>query len=432
MSDLLAARAQMAMSLGFHIIFAVLGIGMPLLMVLSERQWVKTRDPVWLDLTKRWSKGTAILFAVGAVSGTVLSFELGLLWPAFMEYAGAIIGMPFSLEGFAFFTEAIFLGIYLYGWQRLSARAHWWAGVAVAVSGTISGIFVVFANAWMNSPTGFRVVDGKPVDIDPIAAMLNPAAFTQSLHMTLAAFASTGIAVAGIHAWMLRRDTSSRFHRAALKVALMIAVPASLLQVISGDLSGKFIARWQPVKLAAIEGHFETTRGAPLLLGGVPDEAAGVTRHAIAVPKMLSVLAFGDPDAEVRGLNDFPREEWPPLAVVRFAFQIMVGLGGLMALASLWVIVCWVRKREVALQRPLLTFLALLTPAGFIAVEAGWVVTEVGRQPWIIQGFMRTADAVTPMPGLVIPFTIFTVLYCFLGVIVAWLLWAQIVRVRPA
>ncbi|MFM8911087.1 MAG: cytochrome ubiquinol oxidase subunit I, partial [Gemmatimonadota bacterium] len=209
MSDLLAARAQMAMSLGFHIIFAVLGIGMPLLMVLSERQWLKTRDPVWLDLTKRWSKGTAILFAVGAVSGTVLSFELGLLWPAFMEYAGAIIGMPFSLEGFAFFTEAIFLGIYLYGWQRLSARAHWWAGVAVAVSGTISGIFVVFANAWMNSPTGFRVVDGKPVDIDPIAAMLNPAAFTQSLHMTLAAFASTGIAVAGIHAWMLRRDTSS-------------------------------------------------------------------------------------------------------------------------------------------------------------------------------------------------------------------------------
>ena len=164
----------------------------------------------------------------------------------------------------------------------------------------------------------------------------------------------------------------------------------------------------------------------------MPDEAAGVTRHAIAVPKMLSVLAFGDPEAEVRGLNDFPREEWPPLAVVRYAFQIMVGLGGLMALASLWVILCWVRRREVARNRPLLTFLALLTPAGFIAVEAGWVVTEVGRQPWIIQGFMRTADAVTPMPGLVIPFTIFTALYCFLGVIVAWLLWAQIVRVRPA
>ena len=432
MSDLLAARAQMAMSLGFHIIFAVLGIGMPLLMVLSERQWLKTRDPVWLDLTKRWSKGTAILFAVGAVSGTVLSFELGLLWPAFMEYAGAIIGMPFSLEGFAFFTEAIFLGIYLYGWTRLSERAHWWAGVAVAVSGTISGIFVVFANAWMNSPTGFRVVDGKPVDIDPIAAMLNPAAFTQSLHMTLAAFATTGVAVAGIHAWMLRRDVSSPFHRAALKVALMVAVPASLLQVVSGDLSAKFLAEWQPVKLAAMEGHFETERGAALVIGGVPDEKAGITRYAIKVPKLLSVLAFGDPDAEVRGLNAFPRDIWPPVAVTHAAFQVMVGLGSLMALASLWVILCWLRKREIALNRPLLTFLALLTPAGFIAVEAGWVVTEVGRQPWIIQGFMRTADAVTPMPGLVIPFTIFTVLYLFLGVIVAWLLWAQIVRVRPA
>lgn len=432
MSDLLAARAQMAMSLGFHIIFAVLGIGMPLLMVLSERQWLRTRDPVWLDLTKRWSKGTAILFAVGAVSGTVLSFELGLLWPAFMEYAGAIIGMPFSLEGFAFFTEAIFLGIYLYGWTKLSARAHWWAGVAVAVSGTISGIFVVFANAWMNAPTGFRLVDGKPVDIDPIAAMLNPAAFSQSLHMTLAAFATTGIAVAGIHAWMLRRDASSAFHRAALKVALMVAVPASLLQVVSGDLSAKFLATWQPVKLAAMEGHFETARGASLVIGGIPDEDAGVTRYAITVPRMLSVLAFGDPDAEVRGLNAFPRAEWPPVAITHGAFQVMVGLGSLMALASLWVIVCWVRKREVARNRPLLTFLALLTPAGFIAVEAGWVVTEVGRQPWIIHGFMRTADAVTPMPGLVIPFTIFTGLYLFLGVIVAWLLWAQIIRVRPA
>jgi cytochrome bd ubiquinol oxidase subunit I len=432
MSDLLAARAQMAMSLGFHIIFAVLGIGMPLLMVLSERQWLRTRDPVWLDLTKRWSKGTAILFAVGAVSGTVLSFELGLLWPAFMAYAGAIIGMPFSLEGFAFFTEAIFLGIYLYGWTKLSARAHWWAGVAVAVSGTISGIFVVFANAWMNAPTGFRLVDGKPVDIDPIAAMLNPAAFSQSLHMTLAAFATTGIAVAGIHAWMLRRDASSAFHRAALKVALMVAVPASLLQVVSGDLSAKFLATWQPVKLAAMEGHFETARGASLVIGGIPDEDAGVTRYAITVPRMLSVLAFGDPDAEVRGLNAFPRAEWPPVAITHGAFQVMVGLGSLMALASLWVIVCWVRKREVALNRPLLTFLALLTPAGFIAVEAGWVVTEVGRQPWIIHGFMRTADAVTPMPGLVIPFTIFTGLYLFLGVIVAWLLWAQIIRVRPA
>jgi cytochrome d ubiquinol oxidase subunit I len=326
-SDLLAARSQMAMSLAFHIIFAVMGIGMPLLMVLAERQWIRTRDPVWLDLAKRWSKGTAILFAVGAVSGTVLSFELGLLWPAFMEYAGAIIGMPFSLEGFAFFTEAIFLGIYLYGWTRLTARAHWWAGVAVAVSGTVSGIFVVFANAWMNSPTGFTLVDGKPTDIDPIAAMLGPASFPQALHMTIAAFASTGIAVAGIHAWMLRRDRESTFHRAALKLALLVAVPASLLQLVSGDLSAKFVAKWQPAKLAAMEGHFVTQRSAPLRLGGIPDERTRETRYAIDVPGGLSFLAFGDFDAEVKGLDAFPESDWPPVAITHVAFQVMVGPG---------------------------------------------------------------------------------------------------------
>ncbi len=431
MSDLLAARSQMAMSLAFHIIFAVLGIGMPVLMVLAERRWIRTRDPVWLDLARRWSKGTAILFAVGAVSGTVLSFELGLLWPAFMEYAGAIIGMPFSLEGFAFFTEAIFLGVYLYGWTRLTARAHWWAGVAVAVSGTVSGIFVVFANAWMNSPTGFTLVDGKPVDIDPIAAMLGPASFSQALHMTLAAFASTGIAVAGIHAWMLRRDRESRFHRAALRVALRVAVPACLLQLVSGDLSAKFVAEFQPVKLAAMEGHFETQRRAPLHIGGIPDETARETRFALAVPGGLSFLAFGDLDAEVKGLEEYPETDWPPVAITHLAFQTMVGLGTLMAFASLWVIVCWIRRREVADSRALLGLLVLLTPAGFVAVEAGWVVTEVGRQPWIIQGVMRTADAVTPMPGLVVPFAAFTLLYVFLGVIVAWLLWAQILKTQP-
>ena len=418
----------MAMSLAFHIIFAVLGIGMPLLMVLAEREWMRTGEPVWLDLAKRWAKGTAILFAVGAVSGTVLSFELGLLWPGFMEYAGAIIGMPFSLEGFAFFTEAIFLGVYLYGWNRLTPRAHWWSGVAVTVSGTISGVFVVLANAWMNAPTGFRLVDGRPVDIDPIAAMLNPAALPQALHMTLAAFAATGIAIAGISAVALRRDPTIRVHRAALRLALWVAVPASLLQVVSGDLSAKFVAEHQPVKLAAMEGHFETARGAALRIGGIPDEAAGVTRYAIEVPTMLSVLAFGDPDAEVKGLEAVPRDEWPPVLITHLAFQVMVGLGTLMAVASLWVVMCWVRRRDVVADRRLLTLLAWLMPAGFIAVEAGWVVTEVGRQPWIIQGVMRTADAVTPMPGLAAPFALFTLLYLFLGAVVCWLLWTQIVK----
>src|SRR5215470_4703515 len=213
MSDLLAARSQMAMSLAFHIIFAVAGVATPLMMCIAEWRWLRTRDETYLTLAKRWAKGTAILFAVGAVSGTVLSFELGLLWPEFMRWAGAIIGMPFSLEGFAFFTEAIFLGIYMYGWNRVSPRAHLAAGVVVAVSGAVSGIFVVIANAWMNTPTGFDLVNGRLVNIDPIAAMLNPAALSQTLHMTLAAYAATGFVVAGIHAFMLRRDANNRFHR---------------------------------------------------------------------------------------------------------------------------------------------------------------------------------------------------------------------------
>src|SRR2546425_728278 len=248
MSDLLAARSQMAMSLGFRIIFAMVGIAMPVLMVVAERRWQRTGDHIYLDLAHRWAKGTAILFAVGAVSGTVLSFELGLLWPGFMGHVGGIIGMPFSLEGFAFFTEAIFLGIYLYGWKRVPPRAHLLAGALVALSGALSGIFVVIANAWMNTPTGFRLVDDKFVDIDPVAAMMNPAALTQTLHMTLAAYAATGFIVAGIHAFMLRREPRNRFHRGALAIALTVGGVAALLQPLSGDRLARMVAQNLPVK----------------------------------------------------------------------------------------------------------------------------------------------------------------------------------------
>src|SRR5213083_3283184 len=281
MSDLLAARSQMAVSLAFHIVFAVIGIAMPLMMVLAERRWQVTGHAIYLDLAKRWAKGTAILFAVGAVSGTVLSFELGLLWPRFMGFAGPIIGMPFSLEGFAFFTEAIFLGIYLYGWDRISSRAHLWAGVAVAVSGVASGIFVVIANAWMNAPTGFALANGQLVNVDPLAAMANAAAPSQTLHMTLAAFAATGFAVAGIHAWLLLKDPANAFHRRALEIALIVAAPAAVLQPISGDLSARHIAVHQPVKLAAAEAVFHTRAGAPLTLGGWPDMDRRETSFAI-------------------------------------------------------------------------------------------------------------------------------------------------------
>nr|HMQ52494.1 cytochrome ubiquinol oxidase subunit I [Anaerolineae bacterium] len=431
MTDLLAARSQMAMSLAFHIIFAAVGIAMPLLMVIGEWRWLSTKEEVYLTLARRWAKGTAILFAVGAVSGTVLSFELGLLWPGFMGYAGSIIGMPFSLEGFAFFTEAIFLGIYLYGWQRVSPRLHLFAGVVVAISGVLSGIFVVMANAWMNAPTGFRLVDGQPVDIDPVTAMLNPAAFNQTLHMSLAAYAATGFAVAGIHAFMLLRDPRNRFHQNALSLALVVGGVTAILQPLSGDMLAKTVAKLQPAKLAAFEGQFETERGAPLRLGGLPDEAAGVTRYAIEIPYALSILAHGDPNAVVIGLNEFPPDERPPVAIVHIAFQIMVACGLAMAALALWGgwRWWWARRHKAETwldSKWFLRALVIASPLGFIAIEAGWVVTEVGRQPWIIYGVMRTAEAVTPMPGLIVPFITFTLLYIFLAIITVWLLLRQV------
>ena len=438
MSNLLAARSQMAVSLAFHIVFAEVGIALPLMMTIAEWRWLRTGDSAYLELAKRWAKGTAILFAVGAVSGTVLSFELGLLWPGFMRYAGAIIGMPFSLEGFAFFTEAIFLGVYLYGWDRIAPRAHLASGALVAASGALSGIFVVIANAWMNAPTGFRLVDGQPVDIDPIAAMASPAALSQTLHMTIAAYAATALAVAGIHAYVLRRRRAApltesllRFHRAALTVSLAIGIPAAIVQPISGDVSARFVAKWQPVKLAAMEGQFDTERGAPLRIGGWPDLESGKIPFALEIPRGLSLLAYHDPNADVSGLRSFPKEDWPPVHVVHGAFQTMVALGTAMALVSIWAGWLGVWRKELRYEptdRMLLLSLVIVAPFGFLATEAGWFVTEVGRQPWIVFGVLRTRDAVTPMPGLVAPFLLVSVLYCGLGVVVVWLLWRQVAR----
>jgi cytochrome d ubiquinol oxidase subunit I len=428
MSDLLAARSQMAMSLGFHIIFAMIGIAMPAMMVIAERRWLKTGDPVYLDLAKRWSKGTAILFAVGAVSGTVLSFELGLLWPRFMEFAGPIIGMPFSLEGFAFFTEAIFLGVYLYGWNRIPPAAHVIAGIIVAASGVLSGIFVVIANAWMNTPAGLEMAGSQIISFDPMRAMANPGAFPQTLHMTLASYAATGFGVAGIHAFMLLKHPGNGFHRRAMTIALVVGAPAALLLPLSGDINGRFIARYQPAKLAAAEGLFTTQAGAPAWIGGIPDVDTRTTRYGIEIPRLLSLLAHHDPDAVVVGLDSIPRDQWPPVPIVHYAFQVMVGLGSFLALLSAWAGWKAFRKHDLGKSRGLLRALVVAAPMGFLATEAGWVVTEVGRQPWTIQGIMRTADAVTPMPGLIVPLLTFTLLYILLAVAVVWLLYRQIVR----
>lgn len=426
MDDFIAARSQMALSLGFHIIFSCIGMVMPFFMAVSHYYWLKTKNPVYLNVTKAWTKGVAIFFATGAVSGTVLSFELGLLWPNFMKHAGPIFGMPFSLEGTAFFIEAIALGFYLYGWNRFNKWFHWITGVVVGVSGLASGILVVAANAWMNTPAGFDYIDGKFTNIDPIAAMLNKAWFSQALHMCLAAFVATGFAVAGVHAYMILRKKNVLFHTKAFHIAAVFATIAALLQPISGDRSAKHVAKYQPAKLAAMEAHFETSKSAPLIIGGIPDEENKVVRYAIKIPGFLSFLAHGDFTAEVKGLDQIPPENHPPVAITHYAFQVMVGLGTLLALLSVIYLVAVFKKKSWLNKRWLLRLFVLSVPLGYIAIEAGWVVTEVGRQPWIIQGIMRTKDAVTPMPGIVYSFYLFTAVYVSLALIVTFLLHRQI------
>ena len=417
MDDLLAARTQMAVSLMFHILFAIAGMAMPVLMVVSEALWLRTGRTLYLDLTRRWAKGTAILFAVGAVSGTVLSLELGLLWPKFMEHAGAIIGMPFSLEGFAFFTEAIFLGIYLYGWDRVGPRLHVAAGLVVAASGLASAVFVTIVNAWMNAPLGFRVEHGRLVDIDPLAAMASPFVAHEVLHTSLSAYLATALAVAAIHAWALLRPAPLRlsFHRKALALSVAMAIPAALAQPLVGHLAGQQVARHQPLKFAAMESVKLTQKAAPMHLG------------PIAIPGGLSFMAFGDRHAEVTGLDAFPPADHPH-GIVHLAFLGMVGLGLAAAAFAALTSLLWIRRRALPTHRRWLQAVVALGPTGVIATELGWIVTEVGRQPWTVYGVLRTRDVITPVGGLWLPFVGFVLIYLLLAVVVAVSLWRQ---VRP-
>lgn len=426
MDDFLAARSQMALSLGFHIIFACIGMVMPFFMAIAHYKWLRTGERVYKNVTKAWSKGVAIFFATGAVSGTVLSFELGLLWPTFMEHAGPIFGMPFSLEGTAFFIEAIALGFFLYGWDKFNPWFHWFTGVIVGVSGLASGILVVAANAWMNSPAGFEYVDGKYTNINPIDAMFNDAWFSQALHMTLAAFAATGFAVAGVHAFMIKKGKNINFHEKAFRIAAIFATVAAVLQPLSGDISAKDVAKRQPAKLAAMEAHFKTEKEAPLIIGGLVDEKANEVKYAVKIPGLLSWMAHGNSKAIVTGLDQIPKNYHPPIAITHYAFQVMVGLGMLMLSLSIIYFITLAKKRSWLRSPWLLNLFILAIPLGFIAIEAGWMVTEIGRQPWIIYGIMRTVDAVTPMPGIVYSFYLFTAVYVSLSIIVAFLLYRQI------
>lgn len=421
MNDLLWARSTMALSLGFHIVFASISMVLPFYMALSHRAYLRSAargapSELYRELTLAWSRGAAVLFATGAVSGTVLSFQLGLLWPGFMVHAGPIIGMPFSLEGAAFFLEAIFLGLFLYGWRLLPPRVHHFTGVMVGLCGLASGVLVIAANGWMNSPAGFTWDGSSASNIDPWAAMFNRAFPLQALHMVVAAFQATGMLAAGLHALGLLQGKHPELHRAALGVILPITCAASLFQPLVGDWSAKAVAERQPEKLAAMEAHFETTKRAPLLVGGIPNEETESVSHGLEIPGGLSFLAHGDFDAEVTGLDAFPKNERPPVLVTHFAFQVMVGIGTALAgLALFYFFARWRRPRWLEHRRFLFALLAL-APAGFLALEAGWVVTEVGRQPWVIYRVLRTSEAVTPVPGLHVTFGMLAAVYLVLGV----------------
>ena len=421
MDHVIAARAQMGTSLAFHIVFAALGVGLPLLVFVAEGLWLRTKRRAYYDLARTWAKGMAILFAVGAVSGTILAFELGLLWPQFMKYAGGIIGLPFSLEGFAFFIEAIFIGLYLYGWERLSPRAHWLTGVPIVISGAVSAGFVTTANAWMNMPTGFRIENGKVVDVQPLVAMLSPPWLVEVVHTTLAAYVVTGFGAAAICAWaLLRRGAEERREqvRAGLTIAMIVASVAIPLQMLVGDVIARFDADNEPVKFASMEALFHTQRNAPITLGGIVS-ADGV-RYGVEIPGALSFLAAFDVNAEVKGLDLVPANDRPPVPIVHYSFDAMVGTATLMLLIALaWAFVT-LRKR--AAPRWLLSGIALSGPLSVIAMEAGWFVTEFGRQPWIARGLLRTTDAVTIAPGLDVQFYAFSVVYVILAVTCWWLL----------
>lgn len=421
MDHVIAARAQMGTSLAFHIVFAALGVGLPLLVFLAEGMWLRTKRRAYYDLARSWAKGMAILFAVGAVSGTILSFELGLLWPVFMRYAGGIIGLPFSLEGFAFFVEAIFIGLYLYGWDRLSPRAHWLAATPIVVSGALSAIFVTMANAWMNLPTGFRMANGAVVDVQPIAAMFSAPWLVEVVHTTIAAYVVTGFGAAGVCAFaLLRRSAEERRESVAagLRIGMIVAAVAIPLQWIAGDVIARFDAEHEPAKFAAMEVLEHTQREAPITIGGIVSHDA--VRYAIEIPGGLSLLVAFDPRAQVTGLDRVAPGDRPPIAVTHYSFDTMVGSASAMLLvAALWAAFAW-RKRAPGAW--LLAAIAACAPISVLAMEAGWFVTEFGRQPWVARGLLRTTDAVTIAPGVDIAFYGFSVVYVVLAAMCWWLL----------
>lgn len=413
---LLPARNQMALSLGSHIILACFGVAFPAIIFALHRRGLRG-DASALELAKRWSKIAGVLFAIGAVSGTILSFEMGLLWPGMMEKYGDVLGTAFALEGISFFIEAIFLGIYVYGWDRLPPKIHVFMLLPMILSGIAGSFFVISVNAWMNSPSGFTEVDGVVTDVDPIAAIFNDAVPLEFLHMFLAAYMVTGFTLASVYAVGWLRGRRTPLHRLGILVPLAFAAVATPIQPLVGHFAGQRIADDQPIKFAAIEGLAETESSVETVVGGIYRDGELTGEITIPIPGLASFLAQNDVDAEIIGLDSVPEDERPPVNIVRAGFQVMVGIG--MALVGLitWAAWRWRYRRDTFLDSPwMLRGIGVSGVAAIVAMEAGWITTEVGRQPWIVYGLMRTEDAVTDGSWVWASLTILVIIYVALGV----------------
>jgi len=415
-ADPVAARSQMGFSLGWHIVLACFGVGLPGLVLFAEWRGIRTSDVYYRLLARRWAKALGLLFAVGAVSGTIVSIEMGVLWSGLMSRWGQVIGLPFAIEGIAFFIEAIFLGIYLYGWDRLPPRVHLWSGVPIFVAGLSSAFFVVSANAWMNTPTGYTIRDGTIANVDPWAAMFNPATGPETVHMILAALMVTAFGTASVYAVAMLRGRRDRYHRLGLIMPLTIGAILAPLQIAAGDWGARTVAAHQPLKLAAMEGLAKTTKGAPEALGGIFYD--GSLHYAIKIPDGLSLLTRLNPHAAIAGLNSVPANDRPPLVtLVHLSFDAMVAIGfGLLVLGA-WLAWSWWRQRDLPRTPWFLRAVAVSGVATVVATELGWITTEVGRQPWIVYRVLRVANAINPEPGIQYGFWAVAGIYAILTVV---------------
>jgi cytochrome bd ubiquinol oxidase subunit I len=420
--DMLEARQMQALSLGVHIPIVCFGIAFPAMFLFVEGLYMRTGDATYKALAKRWSKVALTLFAVGVVTGTILSFEFGLLWPEFMASFGEVFGIAFGLEGVSFFVEAIFIAIYVYGWDRLPRRTHFLTGIPVVVSGFAGSFNVIAVNGWMNNPQGFDVVDGKVTNPRPWDALINTNMWHELIHMYLAGYIVTGFIVAAVYAFSWLKGRRDHYHRTALVVTLSFACLAAPVQVIVGDWAARTVAEEQPVKLAAFEGLAKTQEGAPFTIGGAFDETQQKVRWGIEIPKMLSILAHHDPTAKVTGLDSVAPEDRPPVNVVRLAFQTMVSIGTGLALLGVVFFVTWLRKRRLPRSPWFYRAVMVAGPLSLVALIAGWITTEVGRQPWIVYQVMRTEQAVTSADGLEVGYVFLLAVYVALGAAVVWLL----------